>query len=304
MNKVPMSPKARRFAAENNISPSDMTPTGKDGNIRYVRFDDAKRAKLTPLAKKIAKDRKIDAGRIRTKKRISSSDILKLAEEIKNKGLFRLGRAREMIRENLSHSVEETIPYTLFAKVDITKAYEYYRNIKASSDVRITLTDIFLYATAKALKENPIINTTRENGYYIQSEDVNISLAIDMKGNILTPVIRNADDMTVKEIAQKREEYLMKASLMKISSEELEAGTFTVSNLGNSPVGHFTPVINYPQSAILGIGRTDDELYPEDGSIKERKVVHLSLTADHTIIDGKTAAEFLSDIRKYLAEVE
>ncbi len=301
MNKIPMSPKARMLSAKENIDVSDITPTGYDGKTVYIRSDDVKRAKLTPLAKKIAIDNNISVDNLKTEGKLTKNDILRIAEEMKNSGSYRLSPAREAILKNLSQSVSETIPYTLFAKVDITKAFACYEDQKNKHDVKITLTDIFLLSAAKAIKDNPIINTIRKDGYYIQNDDVNICLAIAHKGNILTPVMKNADKMSISDIAKKRTEFIEKISSSKLTADDLSGGTFTVSNLGQGPVGHFTPVINNPQSAVLGIGRTDDEVYPDDGKFAVRKVLHLSLTADHTIIDGKAAAEFLKDIEKYLS---
>ncbi len=304
MSKIPMSPKARKFAEENNIDLNSVSPTGKDGSIRYVRFSDVENAKITPLAKKIAEHNGIDHTKITSVGKIKKEDILSVIGEISSGDAFTLTKARKALADNLSDSIKETIPYTVFAKVDISEAYEAYEKMKGAYDVKITLTDIFVYAISCALKENIIINTTRKGGYYIRNNSVNISLAVDINGNIITPVINSAENLSVYETALKRTELLGKISSGRITSSDLEGGTFTVSNLGNSPVGHFTPVINHPQSAIMGIGRTDDELYLSDGKIMTKKVTHLSLTADHTIIDGMTAAKFLSDVERFLSEVE
>lgn len=301
MNKIPMSPKARTYAKENNIDIASIDRTGKDGNVRYVSYSDVKNIKVTPLAAKIAQKSGIDVNNIKTAGTVTKKDVLKYAEDLDSKKAYRLSSAREMIAENLSKSVKETIPYTLFAKVDITSAYKYYEKIKNDYDVKITLTDIFTSAVSKALKDNLIINTTRKDGYYIENDNVNICLAMDLGGSIITPVMKNSDALTIHDIAKLRVSFFEKVSSGKITSEDLSDGTFTISNLGQSPVGHFTPVLNYPQSGILGIGRTDDELYLENGEVKVRKVSHLSLTVDHAVIDGKVASLFLKDIERYLS---
>ncbi|MBE6038676.1 MAG: hypothetical protein E7218_05655 [Anaerofustis stercorihominis] len=299
MKNIPMSPKAKKFIRENNIDIAAVTPTGTDGDIRYVKYDDA--AKATPLAEKLASQNGVDLSKVgHTGEKISRNDVLKYIRMLDAKKAYRLSGAREALADNLSSSNYDTIPYTLFAKVNSDKAYEYYRNVKETTGISVTFTDVIIFAAAKALKKNLIVNTTRKDGFYLNEENVNISLAIDRQGSILTPVIKDADEMSIAQIAKLRINYTEKVSHGKISSEELSGGTFTVSNLGRSVVGHFTPVINYPQSGILGIGRTDDELYLEDGAVKVRKVTFVSLTVDHAIIDGKAAADFLDDFDREL----
>ncbi|MBR6802184.1 MAG: 2-oxo acid dehydrogenase subunit E2 [Eubacteriaceae bacterium] len=303
MSKIPVTPLAKMMAAKENVDLSAVVPTGKDGNVRFINSADIRKHRATPLAKKIAKEKDVDISFVRKDGKVTSSDVLKYAESLGGQGAYRLSGGRSRIYENLSKSVTETIPYTLFGKADVTKAYEYYLSLKEKGG-KVSMTDIFMYALSRALRDNNILNTTRKDGYYIKNDDINICLATDSGGNILTPVIHNADRLDISSLAAKRAEFLGKVASSKLSSEEMNGGTFTLSNLGQSPVGHFTPVINHPQSAILGVGRTEDEIYLKDGVLMTRKVSYLSLTADHAIIDGKVAAKFLKDMEYYLGEVE
>ncbi|MCG2661354.1 MAG: 2-oxo acid dehydrogenase subunit E2 [Kiritimatiellae bacterium] len=151
------------------------------------------------------------------------------------------------------------------------------------------------------MREHPELNASWEDDRIVINDVVNIGIAVDTDSGLLVPVLRDAPDLGLRELAAKTRDLAERARQRKLSPDEYSGGTFTVSNLGSTGVDAFTPIINYPECAVLGIGRI--VLQPavnESGAIVPRHMVWLSLTFDHRITDGVPAARFLDTIRKYV----
>jgi len=163
------------------------------------------------------------------------------------------------------------------------------------------VTDIIVAAVAKALREHELLNASVDGDEIVFHEDVNVAVAVAVPtGGLLTPVIRGADKLEFEDLCAESKRLVDKARAGKISPDDLIGGTFTVTNMGAGEVDAFTPIINYPQSAILGIGRTVEKVVALDGEVAIRPEAVLSLTHDHRIIDGVPAAEFLKTIVHYI----
>jgi pyruvate dehydrogenase E2 component (dihydrolipoamide acetyltransferase) len=157
-------------------------------------------------------------------------------------------------------------------------------------------TDLFVKLTALALEAHPLFNSRWEEDRIVTSREVHIGIATDTESGLLVPVVFNANKLTLKELSLKAQQLIEKARSRKLLSEEMQGGTFTVSNLGMYGIDSFTPIINWPECAILGIGCIRSELAIVDEAYVTRKVVTLSLTFDHRVADGGPAARFLKTI--------
>ena len=174
--------------------------------------------------------------------------------------------------------------------------------INRFSNVKASLNDYFTKATAMALALMPELNSSLDGDQIIQYADVNIGMAVDAKGALYVPVIHQAQNMDILEIAAYTKRLIEKAEQGKLTLEEMANPTFTISNMGALGVEYFTPIILPPQSGILGIGAVFDEPVEKDGKWESHKRVGLSYAFDHRIIDGALASKFLKKIIEFLEE--
>lgn len=210
---------------------------------------------------------------------------------------------RKAIAERMLKSRSATAPVTLTMQVDASELVNFRNQLKVtgSKDAAPTYNDLFIKISALALRAHPGLNASWEDDRIVINDVVNIGIAVDTDAGLLVPVLRNAPDLGLRELAAKTRDLAERARQRKLSPDEYSGGTFTVSNLGSTGVDAFTPIINYPECAVLGIGRI--VLQPavdKSGAIVAKHMVWLSLTFDHRITDGAPAARFLDTVRKYV----
>lgn len=197
----------------------------------------------------------------------------------------------------------QTIPASiLLRKADVSELIKMRMKINRFSNVKASLNDYFTKATAMALALMPELNSSLDGDQIIQYADVNIGMAVDAKGALYVPVIHQAQNMDILEIAAYTKRLIEKAEQGKLTLEEMANPTFTISNMGALGVEYFTPIILPPQSGILGIGAVFDEPVEKDGKWESHKRVGLSYAFDHRIIDGALASKFLKKIIEFLEE--
>ena len=165
---------------------------------------------------------------------------------------------------------------------------------------KLTYTDLIVMAVSRLLKKNPVLNSAWVGDKIFRYEEVNIALAVGLEEGLYVPVIRDADKKTLSQIVIESKELINKVKTNKLKPSEQEGSTFTISNVGMYGITTFTPIINMPNSAILGVGATVDRVVPVDGEIKIRPIMNLSLTSDHRVVDGTTAAKFLKELKDLL----
>ena len=209
-----------------------------------------------------------------------------------------MNNVRKKTAERLSHAWQN-IPYvTQFDKADITQLEKLRKSIsgtKTATPKKISVTPFIIKAVAAGLKKFPQFNssidiTTQE---IIFKDYINIGLAIDTDRGLLVPVLKNVDKMSLLQISDELAAMAQRARLRKITIEELQGGCFTISNLGGIGGTSFTPIINWPEVAILGVSRTLTEPVYIDGQFMPRPMLPLSLSYDHRVIDGADAARFV-----------
>lgn len=276
-----------------------------------------RRIKISPAARKLAEEWGVDVTKIRGTGpggRIVKEDVLRVIEETGLEGkvevrfpsakIIPMTRIRKIIAERLTHSARTTVPATLIKEVDVTEMVKFRDNllpkIEERIGVRISYTDILIKAVAKALENHPILNSVL-NGEHIRIiSDINIGVAVATENGLMVPVVHNANKKSLDEIALNMKELIEKARKGKLSIKETTGGTFTITNLGMFGIDTFIPLINPPESAILGVGRVIKKPIVIEEKVAVRSMMTLSLVFDHRVMDGAQAARFLDTLSTIL----
>ena len=197
-----------------------------------------------------------------------------------------------------------TVPrVTQFDEADVTALMELRKKYAAAYEqkgVRLTLTSFALKVVAETLKKHPIFNASLDEvaQEIVFKEYYHIGIAVDTDAGLIVPVIRDADKQSLVELSRELEDLAGKARERKVSAEQLKGGTFTISNQGGIGGAHFTPIVNKPQVAILGLGRGALKAVVRDQQIEPRLMLPIGLSYDHRVIDGAAAARFTVDLVK------
>ena len=210
---------------------------------------------------------------------------------------------RKVIARRMSESWNTVARVTQFDDIDFTKLGELRKKFAAAYEakgVKLTLTPFVLKAVAETLKKHPIFNSSLDEvaDEIILKEYVHLGIAVDTDQGLMVPVIRDVDKKSMLDLAKELESLAAKARDRKISAEEMKGGTFTISNQGAIGGAHFTPIINLPEVAILGLGRGAMKPVVRDGKIEARLLTPIALSYDHRVIDGGAAARFTVDLVK------
>lgn len=212
---------------------------------------------------------------------------------------------RRTISQRMMHSLAATAQMTGFGRIDMGEAAAVREALAARESqlgARITYTDLVLKACACVLAEMPEINACIDGDDIVTWHEVHLGLAVAVEEGLLVPVIRNADKLSLVEISKERQRLVERARGGSLTRDELEGGTFTLSNFGSYGGDFETPILNAPQSALLGIGRIGDEPVVRDKQIVIRPMMMISLTFDHRLIDGALAGRFRSRLRELLEQ--
>lgn len=210
---------------------------------------------------------------------------------------------RKVIARRMSESWHAVPRVTQFDSIDFTGLGELrkkYATAYEQKGVKLTLTPFVLKAVASALRQHPIFNSSLDEaaGEVILKEYIHLGIAVDTDQGLMVPVIRDVDKKSMLDLAKELEALAAKARDRKISAEEMKGGTFTISNQGAIGGGHFTPIINLPEVAILGLGRGALQPVVRDGQVVVRLMTPIAVSYDHRVIDGGTAARFTVDLVK------
>jgi len=285
----------------------------------------SKKVLATPVARALAKDLGIDIDQVNgtgPASRVMKDDILKFAEkktsakpksstaqiEIQNEQLVDvepISQIRRTIAKNMIQSKHNAAHMTVFDEVEISELLRIrnkYKETYAEKNVKLTFLAFVLKSTALALKKFRALNSEMdlENNKMLYKKYYNIGIAIDTEKGLVVPVIKNVDKLSIFEIASKIQEFSSKAKDGKLSMEDFKDGTFTITSYGSIGGKFAVPVINYPQAAILGIGRLSKQPVVIKDDIKVGQVLPLSLSVDHRIADGADATKFLNAVMHYL----
>lgn len=274
--------------------------------------------KATPLARKIAKENNVDLSLIAGTGpggRITEKDVRKyienkinvkkespavVEEDTDSVKRIPMDNMRRVIAERMKNSWNNAPHVTENIKVDVTELVKFREELNKFANEKFTYTDLIAKACVLAIKRNPVINWSIEGDYIIQHEMINLGIAVALENGLIVPVIKDAGSKSLTEISKMIKDLSSRARENRLSPEEIKGGTFTITNLGMYGIDSFTPIINPPESAILGVNRIYKEPAVVGDSICIRQVMMLSLSFDHRLIDGATAAKFLMDLKRIL----
>lgn len=294
-------------------------PPELDGVIKNMEAQPpvSERIKASPLARRLAKTHELDLATVvgsGAGGRIVRDDVLKAAEaavepapevhrEVVPTPVIPMTGIRQTIAERMTHSLQTTASVTLNTEVDVTELMELrsWLNEKLSAkEVTLTYTDILVKVTANALRQHPRLNATlKDDGIHLM-EEINIGVAVALEDGLIVPVITNADGKGLSTISEEIKTLAERARTNQLGPGELRGGTFTITNLGMFGIDAFTPIINPPECAILGVGRIVKKPAVHEDEITIRHTMHLSLSFDHRIVDGAPAAQFLQTVTEYI----
>ena len=267
------SPRARRAAKAHQVSLKGLHGTGQGGRIRER---DVLSAAASPA----------DTGAM-------APTASKLEVPITAQ--------RRTIAERMMSSLKNTAPVTLTCRCDATNLVALRSKFKLAADNAIvpSFTDIIAKVAAGALSQHPMLAGRWEGGRILLPDAIHIGIAVDTEHGLLVPVIRHVTDLGVREIARRSRSLIEAARSRRLKAEDMQGGCFTLSNLGSFGIEAFTPIINYPETAVLGLGTIIREpVVTKDGQLGIREQITLSLTFDHRIVDGAPAARFLQTLRE------
>lgn len=215
---------------------------------------------------------------------------------------------RKTIAKNMFNSLQQSAQTTSVCEVDVTDFLALRKKLVDGQDVlgaKITVNDLLIKLFAKVVVNHPFINATFDGKTLYSHSRVHMSIAVGAEHGLMVPVIKNVDKMSIVEISKAAKDVGVRAKNKQLRADEQSGGTFTISNVGMFPIDFATPVINPPQTAIVGIGRTVKKpVVMPDGSFAARDMMHVFLTFDHRVIDGLEAGKFFADMEKYFKNPE
>ncbi len=317
-DSVFISPRAKKLAEEEMVDVSSIIGTGPHGRIieKDVKAVVENRPKMTPLAKKIAAEEGLQLPEVGTglAGTVRATDLAApvnpvYANDYEDR---KISNIRKIIARSMHASLQNSAQLTHHLGADARRILELRKRVKAAMEAgtlttNITLNDMVCFAVIKALKKFPNVNTHFLGDTIRYFKKVHLALAVDTDRGLMVPVVRNADDLSIEGLTNQLKEVAAACRKGSINPELLsaEAGTFTVSNLGNYGVEMFTPVINLPQTAILGV----NTIVPRpkdlgDGVYAFVPYIGLSLTYDHRALDGGEATRFLKQIAVEIETLE
>lgn len=281
------------------------------------------KVRATPAARRLARLNNVDLYDVKgsgPRNRVQAQDILSYQPAVTGSSVTTVADdefelipwtpMRKIISENMVQSKREVPHVVMTAEVDMAKVVSLRKDlislVEEETSERLSYLEIITKATTRVLKKYPIFNSrSSEEGIY-QYKHVNMGIAVALEDGLIVPVVKNADKKGLAELTTDIKELTRKARNSQLSKDEMTGATFTISSLGKSKVKHFTPIINYPEAAILGVGGMYEkqEIITENGEVKviNKPVVELSLSFDHRVVDGAPASNFLSDLVTILEE--
>ncbi len=312
------SPLAARIAAEHGVDLAQIRPDGgritKQDVLAYVqtrqapsRSGNGQRVLASPKARRLAREQGLDLRMLAG----SGPDGAVLAADVEAAAApdsALSGRALEVstmwrvMVERLSQAWTTIPHFYLTREVDASRLISWREVAVNRAAEKITYTDLLVKLVAAALRDHPRANAVWQDGAIRVGEAIHIGLAVAVEAGLIVPVIHHADTLTLAQIAARRQELVERANAGRTRLEDLQGGTFTISNLGMYGVDAFSAIVNPPQAAILAVGRIADRVVPINGQPAVRPMMVLTLSCDHRVVDGARGAQFLDTLAALIEE--
>lgn len=308
--KVFITPRAKMLALQEQLDYTQVPATGPDGLIieRDVIAHLAGEPKATPLARKIAAGVGLDLQGIQgsgERGKITRADVASAASGRNSQPAGRKGTLlpfagmRKVIAERMLQSLQTNAQTTHRVAVDMSETIRLRETFKAAEKT-ISFNDIIAYATCRALIEYPAVNAELTGDGILVKDYVNLGIAVAIENGLIVPVIRDADLLTLAELAEAGRTLAQKAKEGKLKPDEYKGGSFTISNLGMFGLDDFVAIINPPESGILAVGKIEKRAVVINDELAIRPMMNLVLSYDHRLVDGAPAAKFLVRIKNLL----
>lgn len=307
------TPYAKKLAADKGVDLANVTPTGKHGEIVGADVENAPKA--TPVAKNIAAANGIDLNTVTGtgfNGKVTKADVLGgmhqaepapvAVDEAGVEARVKMSGMRKTIAQRMTQSYFENPVVTQNVSADVTALLALRAKINEGKEKaeRISINDFVMKACAIAVSEHPLVRTIIDGDELVTMKDTNVGMAVGSEGGLIVPVIKHADMLSLSKLSAQAKDLANRARNGGLKMDEYSGSTFTVSNMGMYEVDSFSPIINQPNCAIMGVCRVRDELALVDGEVVVKKMMGLSLTFDHRILDGVTAAQFELRIKQLL----
>jgi pyruvate dehydrogenase E2 component (dihydrolipoamide acetyltransferase) len=312
---VVASPRARRLAKELGVAIEKVKGTGPGGRIVEADVEAAAKAapsvKATPLARKVAAMKGVDLAAVQGAGhagKVLKEDVLRAAAGPQHEApkaapgqVIPLSPMRRIIAERMLES-KRTIPcYYLEMDADMTDLAALRTKLNAGrKDGKITFNDFVLKACGLALRAFPVVNSRWVEGGIERRSEASVGLAVSLDEGLIVPVVRDLDRKPLRQISQEAADLVERARSRKLKPAEYQGGCMTLTNLGMYSVRNFIPIINLGESAILGLGVIEDRVVCQQGCMRIRQIMTLTLAMDHRLVDGAVGAQFLEMIRDLL----
>ena len=320
--RILSTPSARRLAKELGVELASVPGSGPDGKIKeadVLKFHEEgpPAPKITPLAAEIAKQEGLDVSEITgtgENGKITRQDVERVLGAAKGVPeevpcqvkVIPFEGMRRVIADNMHASLQNAAQLTAFTEVDVTEMVRFRdlvrEEYKSDDSVKISYNDIIVMATARALMGHPIMNSTLVGEEILVHDTVHMGIAVALSEGLIVPKLRHAEKKNLLQIAKEVRELALKAREGALVIEEVTDGTFTISNVSMLGMDGFTPVLNPPETGILGVGRVLEKPAVFEGEIAIRHMMTLSLTFDHRVVDGAPAMTFLKTLARYLEQ--
>jgi pyruvate dehydrogenase E2 component (dihydrolipoamide acetyltransferase) len=325
---IAASPLASRIAAEHNLDLHLIKPAGKRVQkadvLSYLQQQGAGSATLThtrlapasPKARRLLAELGIDAASLTGTGpggAVVAADVIQIRQQSESiigaKTLAQVN-SHELTTSSIWRIMAErttqswtTIPHFYLSRdVNANRLLTWREQLRKHSLANVTYTDLLVKLVAATLREHPRLNAAWGKGKIILNDEIHIGLAVAVDEGLVVPVIHRADQLSLSEIAERRSDLVTRAQASKLRPEDLQGGTFTISNLGMYGVDAFTAIINPPQAAILAVGRIAQRVVPVDGRASVQPMMALNLSCDHRVVDGARGAQFLSALADLIEE--
>lgn len=320
--RILSTPAARRLAKELGVDLASVTGTGangkiKEADVRKYHEEGPPAPKITPLAAEIARQEGLDVSTLTgtgDQGKITKEDVERALAALKSMPQERPSKVksvpfegmRRAIADRMHASLQDAAQLTTFKEVDVTEMVR-FRDImreeyRKEEDVKISYNDIIIMATARALMRHPIMNSTLIGEEILIHDTVHLGIAVALSEGLIVPKLRHVEKKALLEIAREARMLARKAREGALTVEEVTDGTFTISNVSMLGMDGFTPVLNPPETGILGVGRVIEKPAVFNGEIAIRHMMTLSLTFDHRVVDGAPAMTFLGDLARLLEQ--
>ena len=299
IHRVKASPLARRIARERGVDLAAIEGSGPGGRI--VQRDVEQPRPLTRGAEPVVATAPVAAAAAPK----AAAATLAAPRVSGSKEVIPMTKIRQVIAQRLQQS-KQTIPHFYETiDIDMEAVSDLREKVNARLEkekIRISVGDFIAKAVAAALAAHPVLNATFNGNEVTQYADVNLGMAVALPNGLIVPVLRGINTMGVKEIRLRSADLVDRARNQKLKQDEMTGATFTVSNLGTFGIREFSAIVNPPEVGILAIGASEPRAVVREGVIVARQMMTVTLSADHRVVDGATAAEFLRTLKGYLEE--